>query len=74
MDMIGCKFTVCCADGVDRENVKIYADKKACLTFEMEDGTILCGDCAVTKVCGGTFFVPPVMADYFLAKHREDQK
>ena len=70
MQTIGDNYTVECADGVTRENVTILLDENGCVNYQTEDGEMLCNDCAVTKRCGGTMYLPPHIADFIFYQQR----
>lgn len=64
MELIGDNYTVKCADGVTRHNVKIWLDESGRVNYEAEDGQMLSDDCAVTNRVGGVLHLPPGVADF----------
>ena len=70
MQLIGDNYTVECADGVTRKNVKIWLDESGRVHYEAEDGQMLCDDCAVTNRAGGISYLPPGVADFIFYQQR----
>ena len=70
MQLIGDNYTVECADGVTRENVKIWLDESGRINYEAEDGQMLCDDCAVTRRGAGRLYLLPHIADFIFYQQR----
>lgn len=73
MQTIGQDFTVQCADGLTRENVTILLGEDGRVSYQTEEGQILCDDCAVICRESGTLFVPPNIADFIFYQQEKQQ-
>lgn len=57
-NIFGDHFRVICADGVTREGCSLTVHEGNYAYLD-SNGQLLCNDCAVTEVLGGTFGVSP---------------